>query len=90
MLRPVYWDSVRAAQPSNRHFAKLRARAGLSTVRLHDMRHMVMSMLMDLLLSALILAGQEGRSGRPLRTPKLAIDLSMEVSDDHAGTRWPC
>jgi hypothetical protein len=54
LLRPVYWDFVRAAQPANRDFAKLRAGVGLSTVRLHDMRHMVMSMLMDLLLSALV------------------------------------
>jgi integrase len=32
----------------NRHFANLRAAAGLPTVRLHDMRHTVVSMLMDL------------------------------------------
>jgi integrase len=32
----------------NRHFANLRATAGLPMVRLHDMRHTVVSMLMDL------------------------------------------
>jgi integrase len=32
----------------NRHFAALRERAGLPTVRLHDMRHTVVSMLMEL------------------------------------------
>jgi len=32
----------------NRHFASLRATAGLPTVRLHDMRHTVVSMLMEL------------------------------------------
>jgi integrase len=32
----------------NRHFASLRTRAGLPNVRLHDMRHTVVSMLMEL------------------------------------------
>ena len=32
----------------NRHIANLRATAGLSTVRLHDMRHTVVSMFMEL------------------------------------------
>lgn len=32
----------------NRHFASLRATAGLPTIRLHDMRHTVVSMLMEL------------------------------------------
>jgi integrase len=32
----------------NRHFAQMRATAGLATVRLHDIRHTVVSMLMEL------------------------------------------
>jgi integrase len=32
----------------NRHFANLRATAGLPSARLHDMRHTVVSMLMEL------------------------------------------
>jgi integrase len=32
----------------NRHFARLRERAGLPTVRLHDLRHTVVSLLMEL------------------------------------------
>ena len=32
----------------NRHFANLRAIAGLPNVRLHDFRHTVVSMLMEL------------------------------------------
>jgi integrase len=32
----------------NRHFAALRERAGLPEVRLHDLRHTVVSLLMEL------------------------------------------
>ena len=32
----------------NRHFAALRVRAGLSTVRLHDLRHTVVTLLLEL------------------------------------------
>ena len=36
------------AEATHRHFARLRIAAGLPTVRLHDLRHTVVSLLTDL------------------------------------------